>query len=210
MLDTADTEADRLRPPRPPANELPHAPMSLSIYWPVGRRFREELSSEESRGNGGYAAKNASSGALGAYRFTRTALEDIGFWKDGAWTPVSGVGSNAEFLASPLTQEIALKRYLARGRQIAQSKGLLDHVGQTIQSKRAGDNFAITDNGILAAIHGVGDGWVRRYFNYLAAHDWTSDPKDFPDDDTTRARFATVEARLRKFADLSYFRPAGR
>jgi hypothetical protein len=87
---------------------------------------------------------------------------------------------------------------------------LLDHVGQTIQSKRAGDNFAITDNGILAAIHGVGDGWVRRYFNYLAAHDWTSDPKDFPDDDTTRARFATVEARLRKFADLSYFRPAGR
>jgi hypothetical protein len=51
MLDTADTDANRVRPPRPPANEIPHAPMSLSIYWPVGRRFREELSSEESRGN---------------------------------------------------------------------------------------------------------------------------------------------------------------
>lgn len=210
MLDSSDTAAGQLRPPRPPANELPHAPMSLSTYWPVGRRFREELSSEESRGNGGYAARNADSGALGAYQFTRTALEDIGFWKDGAWTPESGVNSDAEFLASPLTQEIALKRYLARSQQIALSKGLLDHVGQAIRSDEGGSDLAITDNGIIAAIHGAGPGWVKRYFDYLADHGWVSNPKNFPDDKTTRARFATVEARLQKFADLPYFRPAGR
>src|SRR5262249_51353723 len=52
----------------------------LRVYWPISRRFREEIANEEPRGSGGYRAFNES-GALGAYQPTPIALEDIK-WRD--------------------------------------------------------------------------------------------------------------------------------
>jgi hypothetical protein len=199
------------RPAEAAANGLPDAPMPLAPYWPVGQRFRSELAAEESRGSGGYAARSTSSSALGAYQFTRTALKDIGFVdkKTGAWTAKSGVTSDAEFLADPLAQERALEAYLKRGYQIAKAKGLLDYIGRNIQIEGTGEEFPVTEDGIIAAMHGVGQEWLKQYFQHLADHGWASDPQNFPLPDDARQNFTPAQNRLQKFAHIPRFRPFG-
>ncbi|MGH6755134.1 MAG: hypothetical protein ACREDP_23505, partial [Bradyrhizobium sp.] len=178
----------------------------LRVYWPISARFREELANEESRGSGGYRALHKK-GALGAYQLTPKALEDIG-WRDkqGVWSEASGVADDEAFLNNPVAQEIALKEFLLKNRQYAERIGTLDRIGQTIHGG-SGD-FAVTENGLAAAMHRQGAFAVRDYLNFLAQQGWTSDQAQWSDDQ--KKVFSPIEARLRKFADIPYLRPSGR
>lgn len=194
MPDLADTKVTLVPDPK------------LRVYWPISARFREEIGNEESRGNGGYRAINKS-GALGAYQLTPIALEDIG-WRDknGTWSEASGVANDEAFLNNPVAQEIALKEYLLKNRHYAAKFGSLDRIGQTIQSD--GGNFAITEDGLAAAMHRAGAPAVRDFLTFLAERGWVSDHSHWSKDQ--KDRFEPIEARLRKFADIPYLRPAGR
>lgn len=75
----------------------------------------------------GYRAGNAASAALGRHQLTPLALRDLG-WKDaaGGWTALAarhGVGSDAEYLASPAAQEAAMGAYLRRTEALLNRNG---------------------------------------------------------------------------------------
>jgi hypothetical protein len=195
MPDPIDTEAGELK-------TVPDSRFRLN--WPIKASFRERVGNEESRGSGGYLARNGN--ALGAYQLTPIALKDIGrLDSNGNWTEKSGVTDDNAFLFSPLKQEIALKEYLLANRRHAQTNGVLDQVGQTIHGIK--DAFVVTEDGLAAAMHREGPTAVRSYLDFLAKQGWVSKESDFP------AKlvdvFKHLETRLREFADAPYLRPHG-
>lgn len=194
MPDLADTRVTPVPDPK------------LRVYWPISARFREEIANEESRGSGGYRAFNKS-GALGAYQLTPIALEDI-TWRDknGTWSEASGIANDEAFLNNPVAQEIALKEYLSKNRRYAEKFGSLNWIGQAVQSN--GGDFTVTENGLAAAMHREGAPAVRDYLSFLMGEGWVSDRLRWPKDQA-RA-FKSIEARLRKFADIPYLRASGR
>lgn len=66
--------------------------------------------------------------------------------------------------------------------------------------------FTITESGLSAAAHRAGQTAVKEFIQHLSDHGWVSDPATFPPDPKVRARFNEIETRLRKFADLPYWR----
>jgi hypothetical protein len=182
----------------------------MGPLWPVGQRFRDELVKEESGSSGGYTARSQRSSALGAYQFTRRALQDIKFLDDrGNWTAKSGVASYAEFLASSSAQERALLEYLRRTEQIAKAEGLPDFVGHNILVEKTGESIPVTYDGIVAAAHAVGARRVKQYFEHLADHSRVSNPENFPLADEIRNQFGRAEKRLEKYANIPPLRPFG-
>jgi hypothetical protein len=174
------------------------------LRWPITAAFRERIGNEESRGSGGYLARNGK--ALGAYQLTPIALQDIG-WQDknGNWTEKSGVANDNDFLFSPLKQEIALKEYLLANRRHAQINGTIDRIGQVIHGTES--DFVVTEDGLAAAMHRQGPTAVRNYLNFLATQGWVSDESKFPKDSLKVYRH--IETRLREFSHVPYLRPHG-
>lgn len=187
-------------PPAPPPVQL--VALGRGAMPPPGQAFRDRIAQAERSAEhpgGGYTQRNASSGALGRYQIIPAALQDIG-WHDagGRWTAraaAQGVQSEADFLANPAAQEAAMGDYLRRtGAQLA-AHGAQASAGRSVTGSD-GQPVPITEAGLLAAAHRRGAGAVARW---LAHRD--SGP-DAPVPPAQRAAFASIEARLRGFADL--------
>jgi hypothetical protein len=148
-----------------------------------------------------YSQRNPASGALGRYQLVPQALRDLG-WQDGAggWTALArrhGVTSDADFLASPAAQETAMTAYLARTEQQLARNGSLAQAGGEV-SGLDGQAIPLTEAGLVAAAHRRGAGSVARYLAHRAA---TPEAVLTPQQ---RRAFASVERRLRDFAELPY------
>ena len=167
--------------------------------------FRARIARAETgaaRAGEGYGARNAASGALGRYQLTPQALRDLG-WRDagGGWTALAarhGVGSDAEFLASPAAQEAAMGAYLRRAETLLHRNGSLARSGSAVTGPD-GTPVPLTEAGLVAAAHRRGAGSVARYLAHRGA---ASDAP--PLTAAERKAFAAVERRLRDFAELPY------
>jgi hypothetical protein len=182
------------------------APEGRTMARAADSGFRGRIAAQESAG-AGWAARNASSGALGRYQMLPVALRDIG-WQDaaGGWTEraaAMGVRSEADFLANPAAQEAAMGQFLQRAERQLAANGALGAAGQTVTATD-GQPLAITQAGLVAAAHRRGAGAVARWLEHR-----TRTP-EAPVPEATRAAFASVEQRLRDFAGESYATAPGR
>jgi hypothetical protein len=166
--------------------------------------FRQRIAEAErsaEHAQDGYGLRNASSGALGRYQFLPIALRDIG-WMDGAggWTDAAarhGVTDEAGFLASPVAQEAAMSAYLARQEVILDRMGTLGAAGTQITALD-GTPLALSEAALVAAAHRRGAGTLARYL----AH--RTETPDAPLTPAQRTAFASIEHRLRGFAEVAY------
>ena len=158
-----------------------------------------ERSAEHARD--GYGLRNATSGALGRYQFLPVALRDIGWMDaDGRWTEAAarhGATDEGAFLANAPAQEAALSAYLARQEAILDRMGALGAVGTTLTGLD-GQPITLTEGALVAAAHRRGASVLARYI----AH--RTDTPDAPLTPAQRSAFASVEARLRGFAEVAY------
>lgn len=95
-------------------------------------------------------------GFLGKYQFGGSALTDLGYKENGAWTGKDGIESKEDFLASPETQEKAMTEWMPRLERMLKSKGALEFVGTEFEGE------AVTKEGLIAAAHLVGAGGVSK------------------------------------------------
>lgn len=155
----------------------------------------------------GYRSVNAS-GALGRYQLTRTGgLRSAGMADGrGNWTGKYGVHGAAEFLANPAAQELALEDYMRAIEGYNRAAGNDRFVGTAVAGK-AGP-FVVTEGGLAAAAHRVGQRCVRQLLDVLRANGWRHPDDLSAFDPDTRDRLLAVETRLRTFAAVPY-RPAG-
>lgn len=171
--------------------------------WPNGE-FRHRIAQAErsaEQAQHGYGVRNPRSGALGRYQFLPNTLLDIG-WKDaqGNWTAAAqraGVRSDAEFLASPSAQEAAFSAYLRRTETLIDHNGTATQEGRTIRGLN-GQEFTLTEGGMVAAAHRRGAGTLARY----VAH--RTNTPDAPVPARDRRAFAAVERRLQDFGEVAY------
>ena len=149
----------------------------------------------------GYGLRNERSGALGRYQFLPIALRDIG-WMDaaGGWTALAaqhGATDEAAFLASASAQEAAMSAYLARQEVILDRIGMLAHAGSTVTGLD-GRPIALSEGALVAAAHRRGAGMLARYMTHR------TETPDAPLTPAQRAAFASIEHRLRGFAEVAY------
>lgn len=158
-----------------------------------------ERSAEHARD--GYGLRNDRSGALGRYQFLAVALRDIG-WMDasGGWTAAAaahGVTDEAGFLASETAQEAAMTAFLARQEVILDRMGTLGAAGTTIAGLD-GQPIALTEGALVAAAHRRGAGMLARYLRHR------NETPEAPLTPAERSAFASIEHRLRGFAEVAY------
>ena len=149
----------------------------------------------------GYGLRNERSGALGRYQFLPIALRDIG-WMDaaGGWTGLAaehGATDEAAFLASASAQEAAMSAYLARQEVILDRLGMLGNAGSTVTGLD-GQPILLSEGALVAAAHRRGAGMLARYI----AH--RTETPDAPLTPAQRSAFASIEHRLRGFAEVAY------
>jgi len=158
-----------------------------------------ERSAEHARD--GYGLRNERSGALGRYQFLAVALRDIG-WIDaaGGWTAAAaahGVADEAGFLGNEAAQEAALSAFLARQEVILDRMGVLGAVGTTIAGLD-GAPIALSEGALVAAAHRRGAGMLARYLRHR------TETPEAPLTPAERSAFASIEHRLRGFAEVTY------
>jgi hypothetical protein len=201
------------RGPAPAAVPVVARPALPAALQPPGLRpweaqtnatFRQRIAEAERSAEhqrDGYGLRNPSSGALGRYQFLPVALRDIGWMDDsGGWTAAAarhGATDEAAFLASPEAQEAAMTAYLARQETILDRMGMLGAAGTTITALD-GQPIALSESALVAAAHRRGAGTLARYL----AH--RTETPDAPLTPAQRAAFASIENRLRGFADVAY------
>ena len=149
----------------------------------------------------GYGQRNERSGALGRYQFLPIALRDIGWMDaDGRWTAAAaaqGVTDEASFLANEHAQEAAMSDFLARQEVILHRLGALGAAGTTIPGLD-GQPIALTEGALVAAAHRRGAGMLQRYLRHRM------ETPDAPLPPALRTAFASIEHRLRGFAEVAY------
>lgn len=193
-------------PPREPARAVARTPIPPGDATTHEAAFRARIARAESgaiRPGEGYGARNAASGALGRYQLTPQALHDLG-WKDagGGWTALAarhGVGSDEGFLSNPAAQETAMGAYLRRAEALLDRNGSLGRSGGAVTGLD-GAPVPLTEAGLVAAAHRRGAGSVARYLAHRAAPADSAPPLSASE----RRAFASVERRLRDFAELPY------
>lgn len=163
------------------------------------RIAQAERSAEHARD--GYGSRNTSSGALGRYQFLPNSLLDLG-WKNaqGGWTPLAqrhGVGSEADFLASPAAQEAAMSHFLRRVEVQLERNGVMTRQGAAVRGLN-GEEITLTEGGMVAAAHRRGSGMLARYLAHR-----TNTP-DAPLSARERSAFQAVERRLQDFGQVAY------
>lgn len=188
--------------PMPPAQTQPAAlrPWEAQANAAFRQRIAEaERSAEHARD--GYGLRNDRSGALGRYQFLAVALRDIG-WMDaaGGWTATAaahGVADEAGFLASETAQEAAMSAFLARQEVILDRMGTLGAAGTTVTGLD-GAPIALTEGALVAAAHRRGAGMLARYLRHR------TETPEAPLSPAERSAFASIEHRLRGFAEVAY------
>ena len=136
-------------------------------------------------------------GALGRYQMRENALKDAGLMdKQGRWTGKHGVNSIDDFLDSPKAQERAFADFMRAKRDQLERKGAFKEAGRTYTGLK-GEPITITESGLLAAGHRMGQGRVKEYLDYMRERGWRSDFGGL--DPKEAARHKAVETRLREF-----------
>ena len=131
---------------------------ALNGYTPEARLYFERLGQRESGGN--YSIVNEF-GYLGKYQMGKSALTEIGFYKDGQYTATAnmlGVYSDEDFLNTPLAQEVAIQYYTKRVWGYMQTYECDQYIGQTV------NGVVVSQAGLIAGAHLVGVGAVRNFF----------------------------------------------
>ena len=138
-------------------------------------------------------------GALGKYQMRKGILTDLGYVNNkGVWQGKDGIYSSSDFLDLPEVQEkIARKMVDTYYKQL---RGYMDNVGAEIAGKKS--DFKITERGLIAAAHRMGQGNVKKYLNLLEKN------KDglyyFPYSKfkgSERTKYEAIETRLRLFSE---------
>lgn len=172
---------------------------------PDNAEFLDRISkAEQSFGklDDGYGEHNPESNELGRYQMKPNTLKGIE-WRnpDGTWTEKArkyGVESDADFLKNPEAQEAAVKDMLGQYEKEAKTSGLYNHIGRTIEGKKA--EIEVTEAGIIAAAHAGGAEGTRQYLNKIEAADYRS--KDLP----LTKNEERIETRFRIFQHVPYAR----
>ena len=131
---------------------------ALNGYTAEARLYFEKLGQRESGGN--YSIVNEF-GYMGKYQMGKTALTEIGFYKDGNYTATAnmlGVYSDEDFLNTPLAQEVAIQYYTKRVWGYMQTYECDKYIGKSV------NGVVVTQAGLIAGAHLVGVGAVRNYF----------------------------------------------
>ena len=138
-----------------------------------GQKFLEELRNLESRGRGGYKAKNWA-GYLGAYQMGKQALKDLRVYSEKddkyinnkenkAWTGTFvkgnklGITSVADFLNSPEKQDKAIIRYMQLTWVYILQNKMQDYVGKNVGGVK------ITEQGLIAGCHLIGREDMKKF-----------------------------------------------
>lgn len=209
VIPVADRRPHHAAPQPPQQNRPPAAPLRAWIGQP-NQTWREQIAAEESRrsdGDFGYGIRGPAGGtALGRYQILLDPLIDAG-WRERhsphAWTPRArreGVSSDADFLARPAAQEVALNEVMQRNEEQLLANGAMRFLGRQMPALR-GDPVLITESGLATAAHRQGARTVRRYLDHRAAN-LPSPPSVAGRGDLSR--FNVIEDRLRAFAGTSY------
>jgi len=170
----------------------------------IAPEFLEHLHSKESLGekNRGYKAVNRNKEgkiiAFGRYQIQVSGLEDAGF-KDskGKWTGKGGIKRDGDFLNSPEAQDRAIEDYVIAKRKHLENNGSLKKIGQTYIGIK-GEKITISESGLIAAAHRIGQANVNAYLNHMQDNDWCSDFSDVSVKKLADS-FKKVETRLRLF-----------
>jgi hypothetical protein len=143
------------------------------------RRYLNKLGDAESRGSGGYQAKNEG-GFLGRYQLGAAALVEAGFYNygegedstvnkyNGTWTDKAkayGIKSEEDFLNNPEAQEAAIREYSKKNWQYIVNGGYDKNIGKVIH------NTKITASGLLATCHLLGPRGVGQLFGEEGPYD---------------------------------------
>jgi len=170
----------------------------------VSKAFRDKLFERESRGNGGYKAKNIDADgrfALGRYQMRKPALQDAGFIDaQGNWTGKHGVNSMEDFLNKPEAQENAFGAFMKKMEGFVKHKGAFKSIGVEVDGLL--DKFKITKSGLMSAAHRQGQEWVAKYLKHQKENGWKSDFSKL--DQKTQTFFKRVEKSLRTFEGVPY------
>lgn len=127
--------------------------------------FLSDLGNRESSGN--YKAENTI-GFIGKYQVGEDMMQDLGYYKGdstgkndwvGKWTGKDGIYSKEDFLNNPAVQERAIKREMNLLNERLSERNFDDYIGRNV------NNIKITRSGLLAGMHLVGHGGVRKFLN---------------------------------------------
>ena len=116
--------------------------------------------------------------------------------KQGRWTGKHGVNSINDFLENPKAQERAFADYLRAKRDQLENVGAFKEAGRTFTGLK-GETITITESGLLAAAHRMGQGRVKEYLDHMQDRGWRSDFGGLEPE--VVARHKAVETRLREF-----------
>ena len=138
--------------------------------------FLEILATRESSGD--YSAHNKGSEFLGRYQIGSSTFEQIGF-KDsnGRWTDLAkslGVTSEETYLKSEIAQEVAVLFALRWDYQYLISNGDQKYIGTTV------DGVVLTESGLIAGMHLVGNGDMHKVLNGDRSWEKTKDGNETP------------------------------
>ncbi len=151
--------------------------MSGSIY--SSSQFAAYAAAIRQRESSDDYSKVNKSKHLGAYQFSsegrNTGLQAAGFQDaNGNWTALAkrlGVDSVASFLSTPTAQDIAFQNYTERN--FYYLRNFQSYIGKTI------GGIHITESGMLAGAHLVGQGYVKRFLisnGKIIKHDQNGTP----------------------------------
>ena len=170
----------------------------------VSKSFRDHLHERESKGSGGYKAKNVGANgksALGRYQMLNPALQDAGMVDaNGKWTGKFGVKSEEDFLNNPEAQEKAFGAFMEKMESYVKKTGAFKSIGVEIKGLKA--NFKISKAGLMSAAHRQGQVNVAKYLEFQKANGWKSDFSKLSP--RQQGEFKSIETALRTYEHISY------
>lgn len=154
--------------------------------------------------------------AYGYFQMQDAALRDAKM-KDanGNWTGRFGVFTDDDFFANKnQAQDRAYDDYLAAMERYNRAAGNFGYVGKVNERRiHDGNPMTITEAGLMAAAHRMGQEWVKDYLQWAEAGGWRTGDTPFPQTSRLRCEgqecsakeiddnFRAVETWLRSFQD---------
>lgn len=170
----------------------------------ISKSFRDHLHERESKGSGGYKAKNVGANgksALGRYQMRNPALQDAGMVDaNGKWTGKFGVKSEEDFLKNPEAQEKAFGAFMGKMESYVKKTGAFKSIGVEIKGLKA--NFKISKAGLMSAAHRQGQVNVAKYLEFQKANGWKSDFSKLSP--RQQGEFKSIETALRTYEHIPY------
>jgi hypothetical protein len=155
--------------------------------------------------------------AYGYFQMQDAALRDAKMkGDDGNWTGKWGVFSDEDFLANKnRAQDRSYDEFLSARERYNRARGNFVHVGKVNERRRAdGLPMTVTEAGIMAAAHRMGQEWVKDYLAWADGGGWRTLDTPYPmtsrlscqgracTQADIKAKFDAVETWMRHFQDI--------